>query len=109
MFNLCYAGILTNIDDGPSLRGLRRFTLQALRDFGVGKTSIEDKILAEVDEVTQVLLKWNCRPGYLNPELQNLVANITLGIVFGKRYALDVFRFTHLCPFLLDNLNVYFI
>ncbi|WAQ97360.1 CP2J5-like protein [Mya arenaria] len=61
----------------------------ALRDFGVGKTSIEEKVAAEVDELTRVIQGWEGRPGKLNPELQNVVANVILGIVFGKRYDYD--------------------
>ena len=36
---------------GPHWKTLRRFTLRALRDFGLGKTSLEDKIKDEVEIV----------------------------------------------------------
>ena len=77
--------MLFNHHIGPAWRELRRFTIQALRDFGVGKTSIEEKVITEVDELSRVLTGWNRKPGAINPVLQKVVGNIILGIVFGRR------------------------
>ena len=41
---------------------MRRFTLQTLRDFGVGKSSIEEKIMVEVDAATQFLVETKGEP-----------------------------------------------
>ena len=64
----------------------RRFTLQTLRDFGVGKHSIEQKILVEINAASKVLQSANGQPMSITPLLQNIVGNITFGVVFGQRY-----------------------
>jgi len=71
---------------GPGWRQLRRFTLQALRDFGVGKTSIEEKIGVEVEAVTSVFRELSGKPISISLIMQQVVANVVFGIVFGKRY-----------------------
>ena len=67
----------------------RRFTLQTLRDFGVGKSSIEDKIIAEIDAATQALEKTNSKPFEIASVLQKVIGNVIYGIVFGKRFEYD--------------------
>ena len=70
---------------GQSWRELRRFTIQALRDFGVGKTSLEEKILNEVDTLTAYLKNTDGKPLVFNRPIQKLVGNVIFGIVFGRR------------------------
>lgn len=70
---------------GESLKQLRRLTLQALRDFGVGKTSLEQKITTEIEALTGCLEKRNGEPLIVARPVQKLVANVIFGIMFGKR------------------------
>ena len=72
-----------------SWKFLRRFTLQTLRDFGVGKSSIEDKIMAEIDAAAQALEKTNSKPFEITSVLQKVVGNVIYGIIFGKRFEYD--------------------
>ena len=70
---------------GPHWKTLRRFTLRALRDFGLGKTSLEDKIK---DEVYIVLAEFDDLKGKpLNSQklLMKAVTNIICSIIFGHR------------------------
>lgn len=67
-------------------RTLRRFTLQTLRDFGVGKSSIEEKIFVEINAASKVLQETNGQPMIVAPLLQNITGNIMYGIIFGERY-----------------------
>lgn len=71
---------------GQSWREQRRFTLQALRDFGVGKKSIEENIATEVDALSTCLRETSGKPVAFIRPVQKLVANVIFGIVFGKRY-----------------------
>jgi hypothetical protein len=66
-------------------RELRRFTLQALRDFGVGKASIEEKIAVEIETATEYLEGRNGKPTSMNDLMQQVVANVIFGIIFCKR------------------------
>ena len=68
---------------------LRRFTLQTLRDFGVGKTSIEEKITIEVKAASEVLESIGGTAIEMVPILQNIIGNVIYGILFGTRYDYD--------------------
>ena len=65
---------------------LRRFTIQTLRDFGVGKSSIEEKIMIEVDAATKVIEVEAGRPFEIAPLLAKMAGNVIYGIVFGQRF-----------------------
>ena len=77
-------GILFN-NYGHSWKTLRRFTLQTLRDFGVGKDSIEEKVFQEIDAVSKGFEDLKGQPVDFNYYMQNLVGNIVFGIIFGNR------------------------
>lgn len=68
---------------------MRRFTLQTLRDFGVGKSSIEEKIIIEINAATKELHDTRNEPIVIAPLLQKIIGNVIYGIVFGQRYDYD--------------------
>lgn len=72
-------------ESGPKWKAIRRFTLVTLKDFGVGKTSLEEKILREVDAVTEVMLKSEGKPFNYARSLSYIPVNVIYGIVFGSR------------------------
>ena len=70
---------------GPHNKLLRRFTLRALRDFGVGKSSLEEKIK---DEVQFVLTEFDAQQDVpFDPKqlFDKAVSNIICSIIFGQR------------------------
>ncbi|XP_045197862.2 cytochrome P450 2B4-like [Mercenaria mercenaria] len=71
---------------GNYWRELRRFTYRTLRDFGVGKTSTEEKINAEIAVVSEFLKTSKGQPVSVSALMQKLVANVIYGIIFGRRY-----------------------
>ena len=64
---------------------MRRFTLQTLRDFGVGKSSIEEKIMTEVDAVAKVLKDSKGEALFTAPLMRNITGNVIYQIIFGQR------------------------
>jgi hypothetical protein len=64
---------------------LRKFTSRALRDFGVGKTSIEEKISFEIQIVIDTLQSADGQPVSISDLIRKLVANVNYEIIFGKR------------------------
>ena len=70
---------------GPHLKPLRRFTLRALRDFGVGKSSLEEK---NKEEMQIVLAEFDAQQGVpFDPKqlFDKAVSNIICSIIFGQR------------------------
>lgn len=67
----------------------RTFALRSLRDFGVGKKSLQGKILEEVNICLQEISKQNGRPYDIVPIIPMCVSNILCNILFGNRFELD--------------------
>ena len=66
---------------------VRRFTLQTLRDFGVGKSSLEEKIMTEVEAAIQYLVDTKGEPTEMASLSQMMIGNVIYGIIFGHRYS----------------------
>ncbi|KAF1753447.1 hypothetical protein GCK72_020004 [Caenorhabditis remanei] len=64
----------------------RRFALTTLRDFGLGKDLMQEKILIEVEDIFQKFHKNIDREQEINPVLNNAVANMINQLIFGYRF-----------------------
>ncbi|KAK3083809.1 hypothetical protein FSP39_003541 [Pinctada imbricata] len=82
-------------NNGP-WKTLKRFTLQALRDFGVGKKSLEERVLDEVRVVTDILEKSGQQPTRVKPYLLSAATNIICSVMFGARFHYNDGRFQEL-------------
>ncbi|KAM9854720.1 cytochrome P450 2F2-like [Aulostomus maculatus] len=76
-------------DYGSSWREHRRFALMTLRNFGLGKQSMEDRILGELQYVMKTLEE--SIGTTFSPQLMfhNASSNIICQVLFGKRYSYD--------------------
>ncbi|XP_038058682.1 cytochrome P450 2J6-like [Patiria miniata] len=85
---------------------LRRFCLTALRSFGVGKTSFEEKIGTEAEELVKEMSAFNGKS--FNPKhlLGNAVSNVICSVVFGKRYEYTDKEFERLLFLLARNFEL---
>ncbi|CAC5391914.1 CYP2K [Mytilus coruscus] len=90
--------------NGDDWKGMRRFALQAMRDFGVGKSSLEENILEEIQNVADDLEKMK------GAEITNLVkvmtkasCNVIHSLIFGYRYKHDNESLKHLIK-TMDNI-----
>ncbi|NXB99244.1 CP2G1 protein, partial [Orthonyx spaldingii] len=77
--------------DGERWRQLRRFSLTVLRDFGMGRRSIESRIQEEAQELLQEFQRTQGTEFWGKPFdptflLGCAVSNIICSIVFGKRF-----------------------
>ncbi|KAL3874622.1 hypothetical protein ACJMK2_037608 [Sinanodonta woodiana] len=71
--------------NGDAHQKLRKFTLVALKDFGVGKKSIEERIQDEARILAEELESHGGQPRDIQKPLQRAVANIIAGIIYGTR------------------------
>ncbi|KAJ8388421.1 hypothetical protein AAFF_G00132970 [Aldrovandia affinis] len=80
-------------NNGYSWKQQRRFTVSTLRDFGVGKRSLESQILEEIKFLHQAVLEKTGEPFDAHFLVNNAVSNIICSIVFGRRFEYTDERF----------------
>ena len=64
----------------------RRFLLSSMRDFGVGKRSIEGKIQEEAIVLGEELMKKAGKPHNIHLLIQQCVSNIIFNVIYGSRF-----------------------
>ncbi|XP_048846361.1 cytochrome P450 2K1-like isoform X2 [Brienomyrus brachyistius] len=75
--------------NGDSWKEMRRFALSTLRDFGMGKRGIEEKIVEEIHYMTEVFANFTGKPFDTTEALNHSVSNIISSIVYGNRFEYD--------------------
>ncbi|XP_065602991.1 cytochrome P450 2H2-like [Cyrtonyx montezumae] len=94
-------GILTS--NGETWRQIRRFTLTTLRDFGMGKKGIEERIQEEAHFLVERLRNTHEKPFNPGTFLTHAVSNIICSIVFGDRFDYEDKKFLSLIEMLSEN------
>ncbi|XP_029952823.1 cytochrome P450 2D15-like [Salarias fasciatus] len=76
-------------DYTPNWKEQRRFSLMTLRNFGLGKQSMEQRILGELEHITNILEQ--SVGGTMDPQLlfHNAASNVMCQVLFAKRYSYD--------------------
>uniref|UniRef100_T1IK16 Cytochrome P450 n=1 Tax=Strigamia maritima TaxID=126957 RepID=T1IK16_STRMM len=64
---------------------IRRFTMQTLRDFGMGKSFLEPKITDEIHCIIKEIKKSSGKPVFIKDSLAKSVVNVLCAMMFGKR------------------------
>ncbi|KAM3919765.1 cytochrome P450 2J4-like [Leptodactylus fuscus] len=91
---------------GQAWKEHRRFTLSTLRNFGLGKKSMEERICEESLYLIQEFKKK--KDTLLDPHLviDNAVSNIICMIVFGRRYEYDDSSFRNILNLIHINMKM---
>ncbi|XP_071976551.1 cytochrome P450 2K6-like isoform X2 [Engystomops pustulosus] len=89
--------------NGEIWKSMRRFTLSTLRDFGMGKKSVEVKIQEELHPYIESFKSYNGKPFNTHILTNSAISNIICSIVFGKRFEYDDPTFEKLIRMLDEN------
>ncbi|MGH0130102.1 UNVERIFIED_CONTAM: hypothetical protein FKN15_006163 [Acipenser sinensis] len=81
---------------GESWKVMRRFTLSTLRDFGMGKKTIEDRIIEESQRLVEVFQSHKGKPFDPQIIINSAVSNIICSIMFGDRFDYSDTQFLNL-------------
>ncbi|AWP08863.1 putative cytochrome P450 2F2 [Scophthalmus maximus] len=76
-------------DYGPSWKEHRRFALMTLRNFGLGKNSMEERIHGELQYAVDTLAKNPGKAVSPGAMFHNMSSNIICQVLFGKRFEYD--------------------
>ncbi|XP_068136099.1 cytochrome P450 2K6-like [Hyperolius riggenbachi] len=74
---------------GENWKVMRRFALSSLRDYGMGKRSIEDKITEEAECLMQIFRSYGGKPFDNRTILTTAAANIIVAILLSRRFEYD--------------------
>ncbi|KAG9470266.1 hypothetical protein GDO78_018368 [Eleutherodactylus coqui] len=85
---------------------MRRFTLSTLRDFGMGKEGIENKITEESDFLVQKFKSYNGEPFDNLMIINAAVANIIVSILLSHRFAYEDPTLVKLLKIINENVKL---
>ncbi|KAG8124513.1 hypothetical protein E2320_020172 [Naja naja] len=91
---------------GENWKVMRRFTLSTLRDYGMGKRTIEDKIIEECSVLTKTIKANAGKPFEVQTVMTAAVSNIIVSILLGKRYDYEDPTFLRLLKIITENIHL---
>ncbi|CAH1783208.1 unnamed protein product [Owenia fusiformis] len=90
---------------GARWKEQRRFALSTLRNFGLGKNKLEEKIDVEIEYLCQLLDSYNGEAKDLSITLKNAVSNIICSLIFGHRFDYEDATFKRMLNLQQENFD----
>ncbi|KAL7863957.1 hypothetical protein AOLI_G00153770 [Acnodon oligacanthus] len=91
---------------GDSWKQQRRFALHTLRNFGLGKKTVEERVAEEARYLIGEMLKQEGKAFYPLHPILNAVSNIICSIVFGDRFEYENKRFAKLLEIMNQSMRL---
>ncbi|XP_058039006.1 cytochrome P450 2K6-like isoform X3 [Ahaetulla prasina] len=91
---------------GESWKVMRQFTLSTLREYGMGKRTIEDKITEECSVLMKTMETYAGKPFDVTTILTAAVSNIIVSILLGQRYEYEDTKFLQLLKIMSENIRI---
>ncbi|TFK08614.1 immunoglobulin superfamily member 2 [Platysternon megacephalum] len=91
---------------GNNWKVMRRFTLTTLRDFGMGKRAIEDRIVEEYGFLMKDIESHKGKPFDITTIMNAAVSNIIVSILLGERFDYKNPTFLKLLNLLSENIRL---
>ncbi|XP_072860338.2 cytochrome P450 2K1 [Pogona vitticeps] len=95
------------VSHGENWKVMRRFALTTLRDYGMGKRSIEDKIVEECKVLIKKFESYQGKPFETTTIINAAVANIIVSILLGKRFEYEDPTFQRLLQLVNENVQLF--
>ncbi|KAM4043861.1 cytochrome P450 2K4-like [Anomaloglossus baeobatrachus] len=91
---------------GDNWKIMRRFTISTLRDFGMGKRSLEVKITEECSHLIQKIKHFKGEPFDNTRIIYSAVSNIIVSMIFGNRMEYEDPQFNRLLDIVAENIKL---
>ncbi|XP_060545353.1 cytochrome P450 2K6-like [Pantherophis guttatus] len=91
---------------GKNWRVMRRFSISALRDYGMGKSIVEDKITEECSILTKTFETYEGKPFDPATILKAAAANIIVSFLLGKRFEYEDATLLRLLELVEENVHL---
>ncbi|XP_044145181.1 cytochrome P450 2K6-like [Bufo gargarizans] len=98
-----YGVIFSN---GENWKIMRRFTLSTLRDYGMGKKSLENKIIEECESLINKFRSFEGKPFNNHTIINAAVANIIVSILMDQRFDYDNPTLLKLMRLINENVRI---
>ncbi|XP_051018603.1 cytochrome P450 2A1 [Acomys russatus] len=95
-YNTLFKGYGVTFSNGERAKHLRRFTIATLRDFGVGKRGVEERIQEEAGCLIKMLQTTRGAPIDPTFYLSKTASNVISSIIFGDRFGFEDTEFLSL-------------
>ncbi|XP_015273795.1 PREDICTED: cytochrome P450 2K3-like, partial [Gekko japonicus] len=92
--------------NGENWKAMRRFAISTLRDYGMGKKTIEDRIVEECSFLIQKFESFEGKPFETTTIMNAAAANIIVFILLGKRYEYEDPTFIRLLNLVNEEIRV---